>query len=174
MSYNCTFSSKWLFSLGIFLRETRNLVETINIGVPSSSYDLVEIFDIGDDRKPNTHDDLSFIVYDQKNETLGQDFFLLTNNVGEKRISKYYGADLTLVKKFSEKFFFFLTLTATSAIGTTNPGNTQWKNDDGVIGELYDNPNTLINSRGRVSFDRAYTGRIGFNYLAPFDIRIQP
>lgn len=172
VSYNCTFSSKWLFSLGIFLRETRNLVETINIGVPSSSYDLVEIFDIGDDRKPNTHDDLSFIVYDQKNETLGQDFFLLTNNVGEKRISKYYGADLTLVKKFSEKFFFFLTLTATSAIGTTNPGNTQWENDDGVIGELYDNPNTLINSRGRVSFDRAYTGRIGFNYLAPFDIRI--
>ena len=62
-------------------------------------------------------------------------------------------------------------MTATSATGTTNPGNTEGENDDGVIGTLYDNPNTLINARGRVRFDRAYVGRIGLNYLMPLGFR---
>ncbi|MGB6864272.1 MAG: hypothetical protein WBE11_01160, partial [Candidatus Aminicenantaceae bacterium] len=47
-----------------------------------------------------------------------------------------------------------------------------WENDDGVIGALFDNPNTLINTKGRLRFDRAYTVRIGLNYLAPFDINL--
>ena len=33
-------------------------------------------------------------------------------------------------------------------VGTTSPGNTEWENDDGVVGTLYDNPNTLINAQG--------------------------
>ena len=134
--------------------------------------DEVKIFDIGDDRIPGTHDDLTFIVYNQKPESLGQDFFLLTNPEADSRISKYYGLDLTLVKRYGQWFTFFLSLTATSATGTTSPGNTEWENDDGVAGSLYDNPNTLINARGRMRFDRAYVGRIGFNFLAPFGIRI--
>ena len=112
------------------------------------------------------------MVYNQNPETLGQDFLLLTNPEAEDRISRYYGFDLTLVKKYSEKFTFFLSLTATSATGMTNPGNTEWENDDGVVGRLYDNPNTLINAKGRMRFDRAYTGRIGLNFLVPFGIRI--
>ncbi|MFC2170086.1 hypothetical protein ACFLRM_05950, partial [Acidobacteriota bacterium] len=155
-----------------FFRETHNLVETINTGVPFSAYDPVDIFDIGDDRIPNTHDDLTFTVLNQRPETLGQDFYLLTNDVSEKRISQYHGGDLVLIKKYSSKFSFFLSFTATSAIGTTSPGNTEWENDDGIVGNLYDNPNTLINARGRVRFDRAYTVRAGFNYAAPFGIRV--
>jgi len=171
LAYHSAFSSKWYFSLAAFLRETRNLIETINTGVPFSSYVPVEIFDIGDDRTPETHDDLSFIVYNQNNNTFGQDFFLLTNPDANDRITRYYGLDLILLKKYSDKFTFFLSLTATAAIGTTSPGNTEWENDDGVIGALYDNPNSLINAKGRVRFDRAYTGRLGFNYLTPFGIR---
>ena len=57
-------------------------------------------------------------------------------------------------------------------VGTTSPGNTEWENDDGVIGSLYDNPNTPKNTKGRMRFDRTYTGRIGINFLALFGIRI--
>jgi len=172
ISYLKSFGQNWTFTLSGFIRETRNLIETINTGVPFSSYSPVNIYDIGDDRIFNTHDDLNFIVYDQNLETLGQDHFLLTNNVGEKRITKYYGADLTLVKRFGKTFTFFLSLTAVQADGTTNPGNQEWENDDGVIGALYDNPNTLINARGRVRFDRGYTGRIGLNYVMPLGFRL--
>jgi hypothetical protein len=79
---------------------------------------------------------------------------------------------LVLVKRYGSKFTFFLSLTATRAVGATNPGNTEWENDNGIVGTLHNNPNTLINARGRLRFDRAYTGRIGFNYLAPFNIRV--
>ncbi len=171
ISYLKSFTPGWILTLSGFIRETRNLIETLNTGVPFSSYSPENIFDIGDDRVFNTHDDLIFVVYNQNSETLGQDFFLLTNDVGEKRITKYYGADLTLIKKFGKTFTFFFSLTATTATGTTNPGNTEWENDDGVIGTLYDNPNTLINARGRVRFDRAYVGRIGLNYLMPLGFR---
>jgi len=172
LSFQTIFGHGWHFSLAGFIRQSKNLVETVNVGVPFSSYDEVKIFDIGDDRIPGTHDDLTFIVYNQKPESLGQDFFLLTNPEADSRISKYYGLDLTLVKRYGQWFTFFLSLTATSATGTTSPGNTEWENDDGVVGSLYDNPNTLINARGRMRFDRAYVGRIGFNFLAPFGIRI--
>jgi len=172
VSYVHTFGANWRLSVAGFYRETRNLVETLNVGVPFSSYQPQQFYDIGDDRIPDTHDDLTFTVYNQDIGTLGQDFFLLTNPDSEDRISKYYGLDLTLVKKYSSKFTFFLSLTAISAVGSTNPGNTEWENDDGVIGSLYDNPNTLINSEGEMRFDRGYTGRIGVNFLAPLGIRV--
>ncbi|MFW6131697.1 MAG: carboxypeptidase regulatory-like domain-containing protein [Candidatus Aminicenantaceae bacterium] len=171
LSYIKTFGKHWYFSLSGFYRETRNLAETINIGLPITSYEPFTIFDLGDDRIPS-HDDLEFTVYNQKVETLGNDFFLLSNPNPETRVSRYKGLDFVLLRKYGERFTFFFSFTATSAVGKTSPGNTEWENDDGVIGSLYDSPNTLINSKGRMRFDRAYTARLGFNYLAPFDIRI--
>lgn len=172
MSFEAAFGSSWHFTFGLFARETRNLIGTVNTGVPASAFNPVTINDSGDDRIPGNHDDLIFTVFDQNEETLGQDYFLLTNADPETWISRYHGADFTLVKHFGRRFTFFLSLTATNAKGSTNPGNTHTENDDGVVGSLYDNPNTLINAEGRVVFDRAYTGRIGVNYLAPFGIRL--
>jgi hypothetical protein len=172
ISFDTVFGSSWHFSFGLFTRETKNLIATINTGVPISAYDTVTIYDSGDDRIPGNHDDLVFTVYDQKKNTLGQDTFLLTNENPENRVTNYYGADLTLVKYFGERFTFFLSLTATNVNGSTNPGNKHTENDEGVLGNLYENPNTLINARGRVAFDRAYTGRIGVSYLAPLGIRL--
>jgi hypothetical protein len=172
ISFIHTFGSNWHLTVGGFYRENRNLVETLNTGVTFSSYQPGSFFDIGDDRIPNSRDDLEFTVYNQNIGTLGQDFFLLTNPDSETRVSTYHGFDVTLVKKYSSKFNFFLSLTAIRAVGITSPGNTEWENDDGTVGTLYDNPNTLINAEGRLRFDRGYTGRIGVNFMAPFGLRI--
>jgi hypothetical protein len=170
--FNSAFGSDWYFSLGGFYRGTRDLVKTLNVGVPFSAYDSHYILDTGDDFIPKTEDDQIFVVYDQWRNTLGQDFFLLTNHTDDPRVSHYFGADLNLVKRFGPTFTFFLSMTATQADGTSNPGNTEQENDDGVIGTLFDNPNTLINTKGRLRFDRAYTIRIGLNYQAPWDINL--
>lgn len=170
--FNSAFGSDWYFTLGGFYRGTRNLVKTLNIGVPFSAYDSRYILDLGDDAIPKTEDDQIFTVYDQLSDTFGQDFFLLTNHADDPRVSHYFGVDLNLVKKFGHTFTFFLSMTATQAEGSSNPGNTEWENDDAVIGTLLDNPNTLINTKGRLRFDRAYTIRIGLNYLAPYDINL--
>jgi hypothetical protein len=172
ISFIHAFGANWYLAVGGFYRENRNLVETLNTGVTFSSYQPVSFFDIGDDRIPNSRDDLEFTVFNQNIGTLGQDFFLLTNPDSETRVSTYNGFDVTLVKKYSSKFTFFLSLTAIRAVGITSPGNTEWENDDGLVGTLYDNPNTLINSEGRMRFDRGYTGRIGVNFKAPFGIRV--
>jgi hypothetical protein len=172
VSWTHDFGAHWFFSLAGFYRETRNLVETANTGVLLSDYEPVQFYDEGDDRIPNSYDDLVFTVYNQNPESLGHDFYLLTNPEGASRISRYKGLDLSLVRKAGENGVFFLSLTAMQAVGTTSPGNTEWENDDGVIGALYDNPNASINARGRLRFDRAYTARIGWSVKAPFGTRL--
>lgn len=170
ISWNRDLGHSWLMSLSGFLRDTRGQAETENIGVPASAYTPRTIFDIGDDQIPNSIDDLVFTVYDQRSETLGLDDFLLTNP-GRGRRSTYAGLDFVLFKRPTEKFLFYLALTATQAVQTNGPGNSALENDDGVIGLLYDNPNAAINAEGRPRFDRAYTARIGMAVDLPFETR---
>ncbi|MFZ2053209.1 MAG: carboxypeptidase regulatory-like domain-containing protein [Candidatus Aminicenantales bacterium] len=172
VSFTKIFRKNLYLTLAGFYRETRHLVETLNIGVPLSAYDPVEIYDPGDDSIPGNHDDLYLTVYDQRKETLGQDFFLLTNPDAGSRVNRYRGLDLTLVKKFSRGSVFFFSATATEATGTSSPGNTEYENDDGVIGALYDDPNTFLFSKGRLRFDRAYTARLGWSVPIPYGFRL--
>ena len=177
--YTDEFSLALLHSLGRgfvltisgFYRENRDLMETLNTGVPLTAYDPVPFTEIGDDRIPNTHDDLAFTIYNQKPDTLGRDFFLLSNPEADGRTGRYRGLDLTVVKKYAPGSVFFFSFQAIEAVGTTSPGNTEWENDDGIPGSLFDNPNAAINARGRVRFDRAYTARIGFTLRLPLGFR---
>ena len=150
----------WVFSLTGYLRETRNLLAAVNTGVPPSAYTPLDLFEAGDDLVPGTYDDLKFTVYDQDPSTLGQDSYLLTNQTGDDRGSSYQGLDLVILRK-TRRTVFYVSLTALQITGTTNPGSTEWENDEGVVGTLDANPNTLVNARGRLRFDRGYTGRIG-------------
>jgi hypothetical protein len=163
VSFTKVFSGNLYLTLAGFYRETRHLVETLNIGVPLTDYNPVQIYDSGDDAIPGNHDDQYITAYNQNKETLGADFFLLSNPDAGSRVNRYRGLDLTLIKKFSRTVFFFAA-TATEAIGTSSPGNTEYENDDGVIGALYDNPNASIYAKGRLRFDRAYTARLGVSF----------
>lgn len=51
--------------------------------------------------------------------------------------------------------------------GPTNPGDSVYENDPGVIGALFLNPNTAINAAGRSFVDRAYVGKIQASYRLP-------
>lgn len=167
------FGRTFVLTFAGFYRQTRNLVETVNTGVPLDAYSKVSIYDPGDNRIPGDHDDLNLTVFNQNADTLGRDFFLLTNPKGPSpRVTRYRGLDLTLVKKFSPMTVFFFSATATEAVGTTSPGNTEWENDDNIVGALDDNPNALLFARGRVRFDRAYTARLGMSFPLPLGFRL--
>jgi hypothetical protein len=167
-----SFKKDLYLTLAGFYRESRQLIETLNTGVPLTAYDPVEIYDPGDDFIPGNHDDLVLTVYNQKKETLGDDFFILSNPFADSRVSRYRGVDLTLVKRCSRGQVFFFSATATEAIGTTSPGNSELENDDGVVGKLYDTPNASLFARGRLRFDRAYTARLGTSLIIPLDFRL--
>ncbi|MCX6560060.1 MAG: carboxypeptidase-like regulatory domain-containing protein [Candidatus Aminicenantes bacterium] len=166
------FDKGWRFTLSGFLRRTNRLLETINTGVTAGDYSSLTISDFGDNRIPGDADDLTFTVFDRRTSALGQDFFVLTNPDLQTRTSTYRGLDLTLIKAWDERFLFYLSMTAMEIVGTTDPGNTELENDDGMIGSLYDDPNAAINARGRMRFDRAYTIRLGFSAPLPFGTRI--
>ena len=171
VSFTKIFPGNFCLTLAGFYRETRHLVETLNSGVPFADYSPVQIYDPGDDAIPGNHDDLTLTVYDQNKESLGDDFFLLSNPDAGSRVNRYRGLDLTLVKRFSRTVLFFAA-TATEAIGTSSPGNTEYENDDGVIGALYDNPNASLFAKGRLRFDRAYTARFGVSFPLPLGFRL--
>ncbi|MCX7974523.1 MAG: hypothetical protein N3B16_08485 [Candidatus Aminicenantes bacterium] len=170
ISFVYRLSQEFFLSLSGFTRLTHNLIETENIGVVERDYEKLTLEDIGDDQIPGTHDDCLFIIYNRLPHALGKDFFWLTNPDSAHRTSRYRGLDLFIVRRFSDQSFYF-SFTATEAYGTTSPGNTEWENDDALIGWLYDDPNSLINARGRLRFDRAYTARLGFSLNLPSEIK---
>jgi hypothetical protein len=171
VSFTKVFRGGLRLTLAGFYRETRDLVETLNIGVPLTAYSPVDIYDPGDDATPGNHDDQYLTVYNQDKGTLGDDFFWLTNPDSGSRVNRYRGLDLTLVKAFGATVFFF-SGTATEANGTASPGNTEYENDDGIIGALYDNPNASLFAKGRLRFDRAYTARLGLSIPLPLGFRL--
>jgi len=167
ISYTINFKPSWHFSLSGFYRAYRSAVNTQNTGVPFSEYEALYYIDPGDDLISYTYDDLLFTVFNQNQESLGDDFFLLSNLEEDTRATYYYGLDVNLIKHFGDIFSLFFSLTAINAVGTTNPGNTSLENDINVIGTLFNDPNAMINTEGRPCFDRGYTARLGFKYSAP-------
>lgn len=170
LSFVYRLSKEFFLSLSGFTRLTRNLVETENIGMNEDDYEKFILEDIGDDRIPGTHDDLLFTIFNRLPRALGKDIYFLTNPDRIHRTSRYRGLDLIILRRFSSSIFYF-SFTATEAFGTTSPGNTEWENDEALIGWLYDDPNSLINARGRLRFDRAYTARLGFSLFLPGEIK---
>ncbi len=156
--------------LRLLQRDTRRLVHTVNTGVPFASYAPVKILDVGDDNIAGTSDDQILTVYNQDPGTLGQDHYLLTNPSGLN--ATYKGLEATLAGRPFERGSFSVSFTAYRSEGDGNPGNSEFENDYGVIGSLFDNPNTLINARGRVFFDRAYVGKIAVHYQAPWEFKL--
>jgi len=170
LSFVYRLSREFFLSLSGFTRLTRNLVETENIGMNEDDYEKFILEDTGDDRIPGTHDDLHFTIFNRLPRALGRDIYFLTNPDRKHRTSRYRGLDLIILRRFSSSIFYF-SFTATEAFGTTSPGNTELENDEAVIGWLYDDPNSLINARGRLRFDRAYTARLGFSFFLPGEIK---
>ena len=85
--------------------------------------------------------------------TLGQDSFLLTNPAGLRMMYTGLVAELGGGWRILQGRVSFM---AVKSYGPTNPGNSVIENDAGVLGALFQDPNTAIHAAGRTYFDRAY------------------
>ena len=151
-------------------RNSRRLVHTVNIGIPASAYAPVPVLDPGDDGIVGTADDRTLIVYNQDASTLGQDRYLLTNPLGLN--ATYRGLESNITARFAERGLASISFTAFKSVGDGNPGNSTLDNDPAIIGSLFDNPNTRINSRGRLFFDRAYVAKVAAYEEIPLQFRM--
>ncbi len=151
-------------------QETKHLVHAINIGVPASAYIPVTVLDPGDDGVFGTRDDRLLTVYNQDPSTFGHDRYQLTNPAG--LTATYKGVEANVSGRFGEHAFVSVSFTAYKSVGSGNPGNSVLENDAAVVGSLFDNPNTTINSRGRLFFDRAYIAKVSAYEQIPLGIQL--
>ncbi|HKT70508.1 MAG TPA: hypothetical protein VJP83_13775, partial [Terriglobales bacterium] len=156
-------------AIRFFRRDDHRLLALNNAGVPFSDYMPVLFQDPGNDGIPGTPDDQFLILYNRLPSALGKDFLVL-GNYGFH--ASYKGMEARLSKRLFHRWAFAASFTATRTLAATNPGNSVFQDDTGVIGTLNTDPNTLIFAEGRTHFDRAFTGKISGYYSAPLGIRL--
>ena len=147
----------------LFRRDDKRRLAALNTGVPPESYRPRAILDPGPDFLPGTFDDQRLMVYEQDPASFGQDYFMLANP-GLRTLNAGLMAETGVTR---EAFQCRLSFLAVKSVGPNNPGNEAWENDPGVVGSLYQDPNTLVNASGRSFFDRAYAGKFLASWRVP-------
>lgn len=105
------------------------------------------------------------MVYQQNSATLGMDRYLLTNPAGLETRTSGVRAELGSEWKALTLQSSFV---AENSYGPTNPGDTSFENDPGVVGALFSDPNTLINATRAGYMDRAFVAKIRATYRLPW------
>jgi hypothetical protein len=148
-----------------FDRRERDLVESVNVGVPASGYRVRFIEDpSGDIAGPQ--DDQQLAIYDRRPSSFGLDRYVLTNPADHTGLhqSAEFRLETTRARPFQLQFG--ATAVRTEIRGG-NRGFRLVENDQGIVGELFDSPIADLNSKGRAFFDRAFTVKLGASYRAP-------
>jgi hypothetical protein len=157
-------------SFRAFDRRETNLVEPVNVGVPASGYTVRYLPDPGGDLV-GPEDDQLLPVFDRRPETFGLDRYLLTNPADDTGL--FQGVELRVEKAVGRRLALLVGATAyRTEIRGANRGFGVTENDQGVLGELYDDPNAYTYSKGRGYFDRAFTIKLAAAWRAPGDWRL--
>jgi hypothetical protein len=160
----------WLVSLTGFDRRESDLVEPVDVGAPLSAYTVRYLPDPGGDIA-SPQDDQLLPVFDRRPETFGLDRYLLTNPTG--LTGQYQGVELRVEKRLSARLALSAGATASrNEIHGANRGFRVGENDQGVIGELFVDPNAGTYSLGRGFFDRAFTIKLAAGWRGPHDLRL--
>jgi hypothetical protein len=152
-----------------FRRDDHRLLALNNAGVPFSDYIPVTYSDPGNDGIPGTADDQVLTLYNRLPSALGKDFLVL-GNYGFH--ASYKGFEARLQKQLFRRWAFAASFTASRSLAVSNPGNSVFQDDTGIIGALNTDPNTLILAQGRTHFDRAFTGKVSGYYAAPLGFHL--
>ena len=144
-------------SMHLFRRDDRHRLAAWNVGVPPQDFNPVTITDPSDSQ-PLT-------VYAENPASLGQDRYLLTNPPGLDERTEGFLAELRTAWHGVTAGASFL---AEKTYGPTNPGDSPWANDPGVVGAWLLDPNTAIHDANRDYFDRAYVGKVHAAYRLPW------
>jgi hypothetical protein len=137
--------------------------------VPVTSYRLVEVPDPYVDFV-GPSDDRRLPLYDRDPASFGLDRYRLTNPPGHGMLHE--GFEL-----WAERSRGSLRLLL-GAAAYRSEGRSGWRgfrsgeNDQGLIGELFDDPNADSYGRGRLFFDRNYVVKLAASYRAPADLRV--
>jgi outer membrane receptor protein involved in Fe transport len=144
-------------------RHDLNLWNTVDIGVPFSSYTPTDALDPGPDGLAGTSDDAILTVYARDPETIGRSENLLTNPEGSERT--YKGFELNATKRFADNWQAAASLVV-SDLEVVKP--TTISTEAGI----FDSPNGLINAKGRDPNNAPYQLKLQGMYMFRFGLTL--
>lgn len=146
-------------SVLIYRRYDNNRLAAIDAGLPPGAFTPVTINDPAPTYGPGPLE-----VFAQNPATFGLDHYLLTNPPGLRVLTDGILIELSTAWR---GITFHASGSTEESFGPTNPGNSVFENDPGVVGDLLMDPNTTVFASGRSFMDRAYTGKGQATYRLP-------
>jgi TonB dependent receptor len=158
-----------VFRLAALARLERHLVGVMDVGVPIASYSVSYIPDHGVDLV-GSEDDYPLPVYNRQRASFGADRYLLTNPADDR--ATFVGVDATGQTTINHLFLLFGATAGRSEGLSGNRGFQAIENDQGILGELFTDPNAATYAKGRLFTERGYTIKTAFVYQFPYDVRL--
>lgn len=162
-------SDAWLLRFQAIHRAEGDLLESVNVGVPLESYRVRSVLDPYVDFM-GAADDRQLQMFDRAPESFGLDRYLLTNPADHTMLHE--GFELAVEKARGRLRLLLGAAAYRSEAKSGWRGFRAGENDQGLIGELFDDPNADSYGRGRLFFDRNYVVKLAGRYQAPRDLRL--
>jgi len=134
--------------------------------IPNSAYIPVTIVDPGVDHGAGQQ----LIAYNRSPAFFGADRYLLTNPVGHH--ATFGGVDIVFQRTLDRLFMIVGATAGRSEETSANRGFLASENDPGLIGEVFANPNSYNNARGRPFTERGYTIKTAGTYRFTDTLRL--
>jgi hypothetical protein len=144
-------------------RREHDLVGLVDVGVPDSGYSVMTVLDPG--YAPTDPQVLS--VYNRSPATFGADRYLLTNPAGDE--ATFVGVDISAQVTTGPVFLLIGGTAGRSEGYAASRGYLASENDQGLIGELFTDPNARTHAQGRLFTERGYTLKMSGVWRLPAD-----
>ena len=162
-------NSATLVRLSAMARRERQLLGVVDNGVPESSYTLSHVADPGVDLA-GTEDDQLLPIFNRPPATFGRDTYVLTNPADNE--ATLVGVDLN-IQSHTDRLFYLFGATASRSEGLAgNRGFLATEDDEGVLGDVFIDPNSRTFAQGRTFTERGYTIKTAGTYHFDHDIRL--
>ena len=150
-------------------RHEQQLIGVLDVGAPVSAYSVITIPDPGVDLVSSSDDQL-LPVYNRLPSTFGKNRYLLTNPTNDP--ATFIGAEATFDFRV-RRVFMQGGFSAGRSYGlSANRGFLATENDQGLLGELFTNPNAGTYAKGRLFTERGYTAKLVTMYRSEKDLSL--
>lgn len=150
-------------------RLTYALIQPVNAADTAGNFSLTHVEDTGLNLL-GPEDDQLLPIFSRLPLSFGADSYVLRNVEGNT--ARDHGLDLVLERPFRGRWGMLIGATAHKSAGTGgNRGFRPDENDQGVLGEVFSDPNAATSTPGRLFFERGYVVKWSAMYQLPYGLR---
>ena len=150
-------------------RRHHNLIQPVNSVTVFPNYSLTHVEDKALDQLVDADDQL-LPIFNRLPASFGKDTYVLQNVDGNS--ARDHGLDLVFERVYDGRWGMLIGATAHKSEGIGgNRGYRPDENDQGVIGEVFSEPNAETFARGRLFFERGYVVKWSAMYQLPYGLR---